>query len=153
MNIPPRERLIVALDFPDLASAERLVEKLDDSVSIYKIGYELALVKEGAVDAASIDCVTWAFAGDHAPELTHGVRILSRTPPSPAIPFVTSIGTAPDLVRAPRRALVTIGTAPAYRAVRAPLRLASIGLFPLGAYASLLRYKEEAVAAGYPQLA
>lgn len=42
MAIPPRDRLIVALDLPDVASAERLVEKLGDSLSFYKIGYELA---------------------------------------------------------------------------------------------------------------
>jgi orotidine-5'-phosphate decarboxylase len=42
LAIPPRDRLIVALDLPDVASAERLVEKLGDSLSFYKIGYELA---------------------------------------------------------------------------------------------------------------
>jgi orotidine-5'-phosphate decarboxylase len=47
LNIPPRERLIVALDFPDVAAAEKLVEKLGESVSFYKIGFELALAKEG----------------------------------------------------------------------------------------------------------
>jgi orotidine-5'-phosphate decarboxylase len=41
--IPPRERLIVALDLPDVAAAEAMVEKLGDAVSFYKIGFELAL--------------------------------------------------------------------------------------------------------------
>lgn len=40
--IDPRERLIVALDAPDLAEAERLVAELGDSVQFYKIGMELA---------------------------------------------------------------------------------------------------------------
>jgi len=39
--IPPRERLIVALDAPDVAEAERWVEELGDSVVFYKIGMEL----------------------------------------------------------------------------------------------------------------
>ena len=43
MPIPPRERLIVALDLPDEAAAEAMVEKLGDAVSFYKIGFELAL--------------------------------------------------------------------------------------------------------------
>lgn len=47
MDIPPRERLIVALDLPDVASAEKLVTKLDGAVSFYKIGFELALAKDG----------------------------------------------------------------------------------------------------------
>lgn len=43
MPISPRDRLIVALDLPDMGSAERMIEKLGGSVSFYKIGYELAL--------------------------------------------------------------------------------------------------------------
>lgn len=38
-----RERLIVALDVPDMAQAKALVETLDDSVEFYKIGLELAM--------------------------------------------------------------------------------------------------------------
>ncbi len=37
-----RDRLIVALDLPSVAEAERMVAKLGDTVSFYKIGYELA---------------------------------------------------------------------------------------------------------------
>lgn len=37
----PRERLIVALDAPSLAEAERWVETLGDSVIFYKVGMEL----------------------------------------------------------------------------------------------------------------
>ncbi len=44
MVISPRDRLIIALDLPDVTSAERLIEKLGESVSFYKVGYELALV-------------------------------------------------------------------------------------------------------------
>ena len=38
----PRDRLIVALDVPSVASAEAMVERLGDAVSFYKIGYQLA---------------------------------------------------------------------------------------------------------------
>lgn len=37
-----RDRLIVALDVPTIADAEAMVTKLGDSVSFYKIGYQLA---------------------------------------------------------------------------------------------------------------
>jgi orotidine-5'-phosphate decarboxylase len=37
----PRSRLFVALDLPDVAEAERLVDRLGDTVSHYKIGYRL----------------------------------------------------------------------------------------------------------------
>lgn len=39
--IPPRERLIVALDVPDVDVARALIKKLGDSVVFYKIGYQL----------------------------------------------------------------------------------------------------------------
>ena len=37
----PRDRMIVALDVPSVAEAEKLVARLDDSVTFYKIGYQL----------------------------------------------------------------------------------------------------------------
>jgi orotidine-5'-phosphate decarboxylase len=41
-DIPPRDRLIVALDVPSMEAAEALVMRLGDSVTFYKIGYQLA---------------------------------------------------------------------------------------------------------------
>lgn len=45
-DIPARERLIVALDVPDIAQARALVESLGDTVAFYKIGLELATTKD-----------------------------------------------------------------------------------------------------------
>src|SRR6201996_238486 len=41
-SIDPRDRLIVALDLPAVAEAEAMIARLGDSVSFYKIGYQLA---------------------------------------------------------------------------------------------------------------
>src|SRR2546421_11110007 len=41
-NIAPRDRLIVPLDLPSVAAAEAMIGKLGDSVTFYKIGYQLA---------------------------------------------------------------------------------------------------------------
>jgi orotidine-5'-phosphate decarboxylase len=41
-DIAPRDRLIVALDLPDVAAAEAMIGRLGDSVTFYKIGYQLA---------------------------------------------------------------------------------------------------------------
>jgi orotidine-5'-phosphate decarboxylase len=41
-NIPPRDRLIVGLDLASVEQAEAMVARLGDSVSFYKIGYQLA---------------------------------------------------------------------------------------------------------------
>src|SRR5580698_6465290 len=40
-NIVPRDRLIVALDLPDVAAAEAIIARLGDSVTFYKVGYQL----------------------------------------------------------------------------------------------------------------
>ena len=45
-----RERLIVGLDVPTLADAEKTVRDLDGVVSFYKIGYQLAFA--GGLDLA-----------------------------------------------------------------------------------------------------
>ena len=39
--LEPRERLIVALDSPELAEAEALVERLAGAVGMYKVGAQL----------------------------------------------------------------------------------------------------------------
>jgi orotidine-5'-phosphate decarboxylase len=41
-EIAPKDRLIVALDVPSPAVAEAMIDRLGDSVSFYKIGYQLA---------------------------------------------------------------------------------------------------------------
>jgi len=41
-EIAPRDRLIVALDLPGVEPAEAMVARLGDSVTFYKIGYQLA---------------------------------------------------------------------------------------------------------------
>ncbi len=42
-NISARDRVIVALDLPDVESAEKAVWALGDSINFYKIGYELVM--------------------------------------------------------------------------------------------------------------
>jgi orotidine-5'-phosphate decarboxylase len=41
-DIAPRDRLMVALDLPSVAAAESMIARLGDSVTFYKIGYQLA---------------------------------------------------------------------------------------------------------------
>ncbi len=47
----PRDRLIVALDFPSVAAAEAMVWQLGDAVDFYKIGLELTI--SGGLDLAA----------------------------------------------------------------------------------------------------
>jgi orotidine-5'-phosphate decarboxylase len=50
VTLDPRERLIVALDVPSVAAAEAMVARLGETVSFYKIGYQLAFA--GGIDLA-----------------------------------------------------------------------------------------------------
>jgi orotidine-5'-phosphate decarboxylase len=52
VSLDPRERLIVALDVPSVREAEALVARLGESVSFYKIGYQLAFA--GGIDFARV---------------------------------------------------------------------------------------------------
>jgi orotidine-5'-phosphate decarboxylase len=56
----PRNRLILALDMPTVAAAEAMVERLEESVTFYKVGYQLAYSKGGLDFAESL-----AQAGYH----------------------------------------------------------------------------------------
>lgn len=50
MNRPVSERLIVGLDLPNVAEAEKAVRELEGTVSFFKIGYQLAFA--GGLDFA-----------------------------------------------------------------------------------------------------
>ncbi len=50
MSLMPRDRLIVALDVPNVADAARVVEAVGDAATFFKIGYQLAFA--GGLDFA-----------------------------------------------------------------------------------------------------
>ncbi len=52
MSLDARERLIVALDVPSVAEAEAMIARLGETVSFYKIGYQLAFA--GGIDFARV---------------------------------------------------------------------------------------------------
>ena len=107
----------------------------------------------GEGDVASIDCVTYAFWRHYRPEAAVRVRIIGETPPSPAIPFVTSAATPPATVEILRTALRVLMHDARYDAVRSGLLLTDIADLPNPAYRSLLDYEREARELGYPELA
>jgi len=107
----------------------------------------------GKGDVASIDCVTYAFWRHYRPEAAARVRILAETPVSPAIPFVTSVATPPEIVEKLSAALRALGREPRYAAAGAGLMIAGIEDVPDAAYEGLLDYEREAAALSYPEIA
>ena len=110
-------------------------------------------VARGEGDATAVDCVTYAFWCRYRPELAPKVRVLARTPPSPAIPYVTSVGTPAATVTILHAALRRLVHEQRYRLVREGLMLADIVDVPVTRYRALLDYEREAAALGYPALA
>jgi len=110
-------------------------------------------ISRGEGDVTSVDCVTYAFWRQHRPRAVEHVRVLARTPPSPAIPFVTSVETPAATVVLLREALRRVAREPHRAAVRAGLALSDIVDVPDIAYRRLLDYEREAAALDYPLLA
>jgi ABC-type phosphate/phosphonate transport system substrate-binding protein len=110
-------------------------------------------VASGGADAASIDCLTYAFFSDYRPEALVGLRRLADTPESPTIPFITAACTSAEYAAALRRALTRVVDAPQHRPLLNRLRLRHISAKDLTAYARLLEYEREAFALGYGELA
>jgi len=95
-------------------------------------------IARGEADATAVDCVTYAFWRRYRPQAAAQVRVLARTPPSPAIPFVTSVERPPEIVALLRDALASLGREPLYAAARAGLSITEIVNLPAAAYRRLL---------------
>jgi ABC-type phosphate/phosphonate transport system substrate-binding protein len=110
-------------------------------------------IARGEADATAVDNVTYAFWCHYRPEAARQVRVLARTPASPAIPSVTSFATPPATVAILRDALTRLGREPHTATARAGLWITGIVDVPAAAYRRLLEYEREAAELGYPELA
>lgn len=113
----------------------------------------LERVARGEAAATCVDNVTYAFFCRHRPQIAARTRILAPTPQTPSIPFVTAIATPEPIAAALQVALLRVGTAPRWTAVRAGLMLAEILPPEAADYPVQLRDEAEAAALGYPELA
>ena len=82
MQLEPRERLIVALDVPSLEAAQVMVARLGETVSFYKIGYQLAFAGGLAYAPALVAAGKRVFLDlklhDVGNTVAEGVRSVSR---------------------------------------------------------------------------
>jgi ABC-type phosphate/phosphonate transport system substrate-binding protein len=102
----------------------------------------LAAVAEGQADLAAIDCVSFALLA----EGTGAVKIIGRTPSSPALPFIASRTLPAPTLAALRAALAQAAEQPA-------IGLRGVAFLPETAYARVAEIEREAQALGYPRLA
>jgi orotidine-5'-phosphate decarboxylase len=82
MQLEPRERLIVALDVPSVEAAQAMVARLGETVSFYKIGYQLAFAGGLACAPALVAAGKRVFLDlklhDIGNTVAEGVRSASR---------------------------------------------------------------------------
>ncbi len=110
-------------------------------------------IARGEADATAVDCVTYAFWSRYRPEAAARTRVLARTPPSPAIPFVTAITTPAETVSRLREALRRVTHDERFATARAGLLIGDIVDVEAEPYRALLDYESEAARLGYPVLA
>ena len=103
-------------------------------------------------DATCVDSVTYAFFRRHRPQLGEQTRVLAATPPSPSIPFVTSVETPAPLRDGLRKALRNVARSDEWTKVRAGLMLQDIVPIEMASYAVQLQYEQEARTSGYSEL-
>jgi orotidine-5'-phosphate decarboxylase len=82
MRVTPRDRLIVALDLSSVEAAEAMVKRLGDSVTFYKIGYQLAYAGGLAYTRTLADAGKQVFLDlklhDIGNTVAEGVKSVSR---------------------------------------------------------------------------
>jgi orotidine-5'-phosphate decarboxylase len=82
MQLEPRQRLIVALDVSSIEAAQAMVARLGDTVSFYKIGYQLAFAGGLAFAPALIDAGKQVFVDlklhDIGNTVAQGVKSVAR---------------------------------------------------------------------------
>lgn len=109
-------------------------------------------IRDDHIDVASIDSVTLALLQDHDPALQDAVRILAWTEATPALPFVSSLATPPDILSKLRDALAAVCGDPDHKVVLDRLRLTGISLLAEGDYAIVRDLDRKAEMLGYGRL-
>jgi ABC-type phosphate/phosphonate transport system substrate-binding protein len=106
----------------------------------------------GTIDLCAIDCVTWGLFRKFRPADAMRYRTLAQTPPSPSLPYVTSMTTSTRTVAALRGSLDAMFSDPATARTRDALGLAAVSVLDASAYERLANYEREAAELGYPDL-
>lgn len=112
----------------------------------------LRLVGAREADFCAIDAVCWALAHRHEAALVSGLRVLARTPPAPALPFICSAACAPQQLEQIRAALGAALSDPALDEVRAALLLTGVLAVDEAAYDRVGVLEQAAASVALPGL-
>jgi ABC-type phosphate/phosphonate transport system substrate-binding protein len=110
-------------------------------------------VRDGVVEIASVDTVTWGLLEKHAPERLAGVRIVAETPRGPGLPFITRGTTSDEELALIQSALADVIGDSTNAAILATLGLKGVAILTDGDYQRLDDLRRQAEDQGYPTLA
>jgi ABC-type phosphate/phosphonate transport system substrate-binding protein len=110
------------------------------------------MVASGEADVAAVDCVSLAHFRRLYPLVAGKLRVLSWTPASPSLPFITARSASDATVQVLRSALADVFDDDGLAAVRQRLFLHGVDLRPREGCEEVLRLERGAVAAGYPTI-
>lgn len=113
----------------------------------------MQMVYEHKADVAAIDCVTYALAQHHRPDLAAGLAVIARGPLAPALPYVTAAGRPAGEIDRLKRALAAAAADPALAQAREALFIAGLEFLPPDAYHRVLDLEAACAAQGYVALA
>lgn len=112
----------------------------------------LKMLRDGGADVAAIDCVAFSLLSRSSPADTAGLRVIHRTHPVPAPPYVTSVHTPPAVVAQLREALSRAVARGELSSVRQSLMLDGVKVLSPSDYGIIQVQKECADLAGYIEL-
>ncbi len=112
----------------------------------------LAMLSGGDADVMAMDGVLHALIARHRPAALAGTRILCRSEPAPAPPFVTAATADADMIARMQAALADAFADGAAATSRATLLLGGIAFRPLTDYARIVACEAAALARGYMEL-
>jgi ABC-type phosphate/phosphonate transport system substrate-binding protein len=113
----------------------------------------MQLVCNAEADVAAIDCVSFALAQAHRPELAAGLAVVARGPAAPALPYVTAADRPADEIARLKHALSAAAADPALAGARQALFIAGLEFLAPDAYQRVLDLEAECDALGYAALA
>jgi ABC-type phosphate/phosphonate transport system substrate-binding protein len=112
----------------------------------------IVAVGTGSADIAAIDCVTYAAITRYEPALTASLRIVTTSPHSPTLPFVTAAANDDRTIAALTAALWQVMADPKLTEVRASLFLAGLASVDADTLAPIAALEAQAVRTGYANL-
>jgi len=112
----------------------------------------LAMLVSGAGDVMAMDCVLHVLLTRHRPAVLDGTRVIDRSDPVPAPPFVTSAAFPPETAANIREALAAAVADPAAEGARQDLLLDGVDVLPPHKYLKIVELEASALRKHYLEL-